>query len=154
MSDQPTRPSRLNPWSRKKDEAQDQQRSGQNRQPATPGGGMDPRQRNVTIAWVVGGLLVFALIQSLVGGDSQSIEFSRFLDLADDGRVVEVNISETSVSGVFESDNADGGRQEFSTTLPVNYESNALVDDLRANDVEVTATQPSPWFGLLSFFLP
>ncbi len=115
---------------------------------------MDPRQRNVTIAWVIGGLLVFALIQGLVGDDSQSIEFSRFLDLADDGRVVEVNISETSVSGVFESESADGGRQEFSTTLPVNYESNALVDDLRANDVEVTATQPSPWFGLLSFFLP
>jgi len=115
---------------------------------------MDPRQRNITIAWVIGGLVVFALIQSLVGGDSQSIEFSRFLDLADDGRVVEVNISETSVSGVFESDNAEGGRQEFSTTLPVNYESNALVDDLRANDVKVTATQPSPWFGLLSFFLP
>lgn len=115
---------------------------------------MDPRQRNITIAWVIGGLIVFALIQGLVGDDSQSIEFSRFLDLADDGRVVEVNISETSVSGAFESDNAEGGRQEFSTTLPVNYESNALVDDLRANDVKVTATQPSPWFGLLSFFLP
>ena len=154
MSDQPTSPSRRNPWSRKKDENQEQHPSGPNRPPATPGGGMDPRQRNITIAWVIGGLIVFALIQGLFGGDSQSIEFSRFLDLADDGRVVEVNISETSVSGVFESDNAEGGRQEFSTTLPVNYESNALVDDLRANDVKVTATQPSPWFGLLSFFLP
>ncbi len=112
---------------------------------------MDPRQRNVTIAWVIGGLLIFTLIQTFTAGESESIEFSRFLDLAEEGAVTEVNISETSVSGSFE---ADEGEREFSTTLPVNYESNALVDELRANDVEVTATQASPWLGLLSFFLP
>jgi cell division protease FtsH len=152
MTDKPTRPNRLNPWPRKGDARNETKHDGK---PA-PGRpqqqeGMDPRQRNITIAWVIGGLLLFFVIQTLTAGQSEEIEFGRFLDLADEGQVNEVNISETTVSGVLEGDD---GEREFSATLPVNYESNALVDDLRANEVRVTATQPSPWFGLLSFFLP
>ena len=152
MTDKRTRPNRLNPWPRKGDARNETKRDGK------PGSGrpqqqegMDPRQRNITIAWVIGGLLLFFVIQTLTAGQSEEIEFGRFLDLADEGQVNEVNISETTVSGVLEGDD---GEREFSATLPVNYESNALVDDLRANEVRVTATQPSPWFGLLSFFLP
>src|SRR5680860_586185 len=112
MSDEQTRPNRRNPWQRK-----DEPKQGPQRPPTE--GGMDPRQRNITIAWVIGGLILFALTQTFTGGQSESIEFSRFLDLADEGQVTEVNISETSVSGRFDSDE---GEQEFSTTLPVNYE--------------------------------
>jgi len=152
MTDKPTRPNRLNPWPRKGDARNETKHDGK---PASgrpqQQEGMDPRQRNITIAWVIGGLLLFFVIQTLTAGQSEEIEFGRFLDLTDEGQVTEVNISETTVSGVLEG---DGGEREFSATLPVNYESNALVDDLRANEVRVTATQPSPWFGLLSFFLP
>jgi len=152
MTHKPTRPNRLNPWPRKGDARNETKHDGK---PASgrpqQQEGMDPRQRNITIAWVIGGLLLFFVIQTLSAGQSEEIEFGRFLDLTDEGQVTEVNISETTVSGVLEG---DGGEREFSATLPVNYESNALVDDLRANEVRVTATQPSPWFGLLSFFLP
>ena len=152
MTDKPTRPNRLNPWPRKGDARNETKHDGK---PASgrpqQQEGMDPRQRNITIAWVIGGLLLFFVIQTLTAGQSEEIEFGRFLDLADEGQVSEVNISETTVSGLLEGDD---GEREFSATLPVNYESNALVDDLRANEVRVTATQPSPWFGLLSFFLP
>ena len=152
MTDKPTRPNRLNPWPRKGDARNETKHDGK---PASgrpqQQEGMDPRQRNITIAWVIGGLLLFFVIQTLTAGQSEEIEFGRFLDLTDEGQVTEVNISETTVSGVLEGDD---GEREFSATLPVNYESNALVDDLRANEVRVTATQPSPWFGLLSFFLP
>ena len=113
---------------------------------------MDPRQRNITIAWVIGGLILFAVFQTLVGAPSQEIDFSRFRQLVRDGRVSEANISEQSITGAFES--GDQGEQEFTTTIPPNFETNELVDDLEENDVRVTATQPSPWIGVLSFILP
>ncbi|MGH2735978.1 MAG: ATP-dependent zinc metalloprotease FtsH [Actinomycetota bacterium] len=122
------------------------------RPPGTP----DPseRQRNVTIAWIIGGVIVFFLIQTFTASSSQDITFSRFLDLVEEGSVTEVNISESSVSGQFSREEGGDEEQEFSTTLPVNFESNQLVETLRSNDVEVTATQPSPWIGLLGYILP
>jgi cell division protease FtsH len=113
---------------------------------------MRERQRNITIAWIVGGFILILVVQALVGGRDQGIEFGRFLDLVENGQVTEVNISETSVSGTFTEEG--GGEQEFSTTLPVNYDSTKLVADLRDNGTSVTATQPSPWLGILSFILP
>ena len=146
MSDQKSRP-RRNPWQRKEDPKQ-----GPNRPPpAAGGGGMDPRQRNITIAWVIGGLILFTLLQTFMGGQQQEIGFPRFLDLVGEGRVAEVNISETSATGTFE---ADDGEREFTATMPTNYETNELVDDQRENGVDATFTQPSPWFGVLSFMLP
>jgi len=145
MSDQKSQPSRRNPWQRKEDPKQ-----GSNR-PPTPTGGMEPRQRNITIAWVIGGLILFTVIQTFVGGQTEEIKLGRFLDLVEEGRVTEVNISESAATGTLESDD---GEQEFSATLPVNYDTTELVDRLREADVQVTATQPSPWFGLLSFMLP
>lgn len=120
------------------------------------GGEPDPkRQRNITIAWVIGGVLLFAVIQMFSGGRQEELEFSPFLDLVEEGKVTEANITETSVEGVYTSgDGEDGGGQPFTTTIPVNYETNELVGILRENDVEVSASQPSPWLGLLSFFFP
>jgi cell division protease FtsH len=143
MSDQKQEPNRRNPWQRK-----DDPKPGPNRPPP---GGMDKRQRNITIAWVIGGLILFTLIQTFTAGSQQEVGFPRFLDLVGEGRVTEVNISETAATGTFESDN---GEQDFTATLPTNYETNELVDDLRENGVNATFTQPSPWIGLLSFMLP
>jgi cell division protease FtsH len=143
MTDQKQEPNRRNPWQRK-----DDPKPGPNRPPP---GGMDKRQRNITIAWVIGGLILFTLIQTFTAGSQQEIGFPRFLDLVGEGRVAEVNISETAATGTFESDN---GEQDFTATLPTNYETNELVDDLRENGVNATFTQPSPWIGLLSFMLP
>ena len=121
---------------------------------APPGGPDLKRQRNITIAWVVAGILLFALIQTFSGNRSEELEFSPFLDLVEEGRVTEANITETSVEGVYTSDGEDGTEQPFVTTIPVNYETNQLVDLLRSNGVEVSASQPSPWFGLVTFFFP
>jgi cell division protease FtsH len=148
MSDEQTRPGRRGSWLRRDE---NEKESRQTPRPPEGPGRMDPRQRNVTIAWVVGGLILFALIQTFTSDGSEQIGIGRFLELAEEGRVSEVNISETSVSGTFDSDE---GEQEFNATIPTNYETNQLVDDLREDGVQVTATQPSPWFGLLSFLLP
>jgi cell division protease FtsH len=116
----------------------------------------DPtRQRNITIAWVVAGILLFAVVQMFSEGARDEIEFSRLLELVEDGQVTQANITETSVEGLYTSGEGEqGGEQPFTTTIPVNYETNELVELLRENDVEVSASQPSPWLGLLSFFFP
>jgi cell division protease FtsH len=106
----------------------------------------DNAQRNRGLMWAGIGLLVFLVAQSFIGTGGETIEFSRFLELVDRGRVSEVNISETGVSGTYGS-----GQEEtkFETTLPPNFETNQLVQELRDNNVAVTASQPS---ALTSFF--
>jgi cell division protease FtsH len=106
----------------------------------------DNAQRNRGLMWAGIGLIVFLVAQSFIGTGRESIPFSRFLELVDRGRVSEVNISETGVSGSFRSGEAE---TDFETTLPPNFETNQLVRELRDNDVAVTASQPS---ALTSFF--
>ncbi len=98
-------------------------------------------------------LLAFFLAQSLfLGSEREAIDFSRFLELVDEGRVTEAQISTSDVTGKFERDGGDP--VEFSATIPPNYETNQLVDQLRDQDVDTSGTQPSPWTGLLISFLP
>ncbi|MGH2693677.1 MAG: ATP-dependent zinc metalloprotease FtsH [Actinomycetota bacterium] len=110
-------------------------------------------ERWVTVGWVVGALLLLFVFQTLTGPQVERLEFSRFLDLMERGRIVEANISETSVSGTFQP--SDGDQQRFSTTLPPNFESNRLVDRLRAEGANVSGEQPSPWGAFFfSWVLP
>ena len=116
-----------------------------------------PENRWKGLGWLAGALIAFLVVQALFfpGTGSEEVSFSRFLNLVDDGRVTEANISSGDVTGTFEP--ASGSEEDataFVTTIPPNYETNQLVDILREQDVEVTATQPSPWAGLLLSLLP
>ncbi|MDQ3877113.1 MAG: ATP-dependent zinc metalloprotease FtsH [Actinomycetota bacterium] len=116
--------------------------------------GDDPnanRQRWITAAWVIGGIILVFLIQGLFNS-TESITFSRFQNLVDNKQVTEVNITQTSVTGIYVT---GSDKHNFSTTIPPNFQTNSLVNQLRANDVAVSGTQPSPWSGLfISFILP
>ena len=109
--------------------------------------GAPENQRRTTIMWVLIALAAVLIVQPFVSDGAEEITFSRFLQLVDNGRVNEVNIAETSVSGRFSS--GENEETSFETTSPPNYESNQLVDQLTRAGVEITATQPSPWEGLL-----
>jgi cell division protease FtsH len=125
----------------------DSRERGRDSRPQAGGRGPDDSlQRNRGLIWAGVALVAFLVAQSFIGTGRESIPFSRFLELVDRGRVSEVNISETGVSGTFR---AGEDETDFETTLPPNFETNQLVRELRDNDVAVTASQPS---ALTSFF--
>ncbi|HEU4480242.1 MAG TPA: ATP-dependent zinc metalloprotease FtsH [Actinomycetota bacterium] len=124
--------------------------------PAGPAGQGTPSQppwwNNVGFALAV--LVVFLLFQGIfLGSDRQTVEFSRFLTLLDEGRITEASVGSGAVTGEYERE--DGGESEaFTTTLPPNYETNDLIATLREQDVKFTGEQPNPWVGVLISFLP
>jgi cell division protease FtsH len=125
----------------------DSRERGRDSRPQARGQGPDDNaQRNRGLIWAGIALVAFLVIQSFFGTGRETIPFSRFLELVEGGRVSEVNISETGVSGTFRTGDQ---RTDFETTLPPNFETNQLVRQLRDKDVAVTASQPS---ALTSFF--
>jgi cell division protease FtsH len=99
----------------------------------------------------------FAVVQILlaVGGASREIDYSRFLQLAEQGRVVRVAISSEQMTGVYRE-----GRKQvpFVTTRPPEADDRELVPLLRREGVDFTGSQPSPVGkligGLVSWLLP
>ncbi|HEX3325710.1 MAG TPA: ATP-dependent zinc metalloprotease FtsH, partial [Actinomycetota bacterium] len=120
----------------------------------TSGSSAPDQQRWVTAAWVVGALILILVFQStLLGGGVQALPFSSkaasppgFLQLVDKGAVTDANVSQTAVTGTYTS---GSDTHKFSTTLPPNFQTNSLVRTLKANGVEVSASQPSVWSGFL-----
>ncbi|HUP33221.1 MAG TPA: ATP-dependent zinc metalloprotease FtsH [Gaiellaceae bacterium] len=116
--------------------------------------------RRPTIAWrILLPVLVFALAALLFGrltGEpaKSEIPYSRFLDLVGAGRVVEAEIGEESIRGVYR----DGERVEFTTTRPPGVDEQELLRELRAHDVEFTGSRPGgagPFLrSLLAWLLP
>jgi cell division protease FtsH len=106
------------------------------------------RQRWVSIAWVVGGLLLILFVQNALVEGPQQIPLSRFLDLVEQGRITEADMGTGQVTGTF---TVGGDERTFVTTLPPDFQVNGLVKQLRGQGREVTieATQPSP---LAEFF--
>lgn len=105
------------------------------------------RQRWGPVLWVLAAIALISVLQGTLLRGPSDLAFSRFLDLVEQGRVEEANIAETSARGTFTT--SEGEERSFVSTLPPGFETNQLVEKLRANDVEVTATQPSPWASLL-----
>jgi cell division protease FtsH len=107
------------------------------------------RQRWVSAAWIVGGLLLFFFVQSALVEGPQQVPLSRFLDLVQDGRIREADIGTGRITGTFRG--SDGKDNNFVTTLPPEFQVNGLVKQLRSQgkDVTISATQPSP---LAEFF--
>ena len=128
-------------------------RLGDSSAPKKSGSRLPENQRRSTVMWVLLALAAILIVQPFVSDGAEQISFSRFLQLVDDGRVTEVNIAETSVSGKFS--NNEEQETSFETTSPPNFESNQLVSQLREAEVEITATQPSAWEGFFfGFGLP
>jgi len=119
-------------------------RRGEQRQTGPPGG-PDPRQRAITIAWILGAVLLFFLFQNPLTSGPERISFSRVLTLVERGDVDEVTISETSVSGTLSREGED--QQEFVSTLPPNYETNQLIKVLDREGVDYSGEQQSLWTG-------
>ncbi|HEX2050278.1 MAG TPA: ATP-dependent zinc metalloprotease FtsH [Actinomycetota bacterium] len=107
---------------------------------AGTGGGMPDRQRTIVLALVGVGLLLLVTTQGSLLSPRESIDFSRFLALAERGRVSEADISQTSVEGTYSS---GGEEQPFTTELPPNFETNSLVRLLREQGTDFSGTQPS-----------
>ena len=115
-----------------------------------------PESRWKGLGWLAASLVAFLVVQALFfpGSSDEEISFSRFLNLVNDGKVTEANISSGDVEGAFQSGSGEDAGTDFIATIPPNYETNQLVDLLLDQGVDVTATQPSPWSGLLVSFLP
>ncbi|HYP24298.1 MAG TPA: ATP-dependent metallopeptidase FtsH/Yme1/Tma family protein, partial [Actinomycetota bacterium] len=90
-------------------------------------GGPD-QQRWMTVAWIVGGLVLVMLFQSVFGPQTEEISFTRLFELAEDGKIAEASVSETSVSGTIEERGEDP--RQLTTTIPPNYVANAIVGRL------------------------
>ena len=105
----------------------------------------DPGQRRTTLTWIIGALLLLLVFQTTLAPRPQELRFSRFLELVDEGRVREVDISDTTVTGTFESGDDE---VRFVSTITPNFEVNALIRRLQRNDVDFSGSQPSPWSGL------
>src|SRR5918992_314034 len=120
-------------------------RRGEKRQPGGAPGASDPRQRDITVAWILGAILLFLLFQNPLSGGPERVSFSRVLNLVERGDVSEVTISETSVSGTFTQE--EEGETEFVATLPPNYETNQLIKVLEREGVDYSGEQQSLWTG-------
>src|SRR5918992_453704 len=120
-------------------------RRGEKRQPGGAPGASDPRQRDITVAWILGAILLFLLFQNPLSGGPERVSFSRVLNLVERGDIDEVTISETSVSGTFTQE--EEGETEFVATLPPNYETNQLIKILEREGVDYSGEQQSLWTG-------
>jgi len=108
-------------------------------------------RRRVIAGVAVAALFLFVVFQGTLFGSTQELEFGRFLELVDEGQVQAADISQTSIDGTFTSED---GETDFTATIPYNFETNKLVDQLRDGGVDVSATQPSAFSGLLFSLLP
>jgi cell division protease FtsH len=115
-------------------------------------GGGDRRRWRFTLAYVALGLFALILLQNLFVTPPKDLLYSQFLDEVAAGRVAEVQISETGVSGTYRDDPEGPG---FTTTRPPDVDPDELVEVLQANDVEFTGQVPSPLSDFLfSWILP
>ena len=109
-------------------------------------GPFGPKQRRTTLTWIALALLVFFLAQTALFPGPQAVPFSRFLDLVEEDRVTEVDISTTSVDGIYKTGEET---TTFTSTIAPNYEINELVTQLQEKGVSFTGSQPSPWASFL-----
>jgi cell division protease FtsH len=116
------------------------------------GGGGNRRRWQFTLGYVLLGVLVLFLLQSLFVPQPRDLDYSEFLRQVEQGQVERVAISETEVAGEFRGDEGGAG---FSTVRPPGIDEQELLDLLRENDVEFSGRQPSALSNFLfSWILP
>jgi cell division protease FtsH len=119
--------------------------------PPTP----DPaKQRWTAAGWILTSLLLFFLLQGGLEGGARELSLSALIERAEAGEIEKVTISETSVEGTLTGDDGD---EAFTATLPQNYDTEKLFNQLNDQGVEVSGKQPSAFssllFSLVPFFL-
>jgi cell division protease FtsH len=114
----------------------------------------DPaRQRWTMATWILASLVLFYLLQGGgLGGSPQELSLSDLLERVEAGEVSEATISGTSVEGTLEGEGEE--TTEFTTTLPVNYDTTKLFRRLDEAGVDVSGAQPSALSGLLLSLVP
>jgi cell division protease FtsH len=131
-----------------------QKRLAPNKPGTGPGSGPGPFEGNrrwISLAWIVGGLLLLLYALNSVAASSEEVPLSRLLDLVDQGQVKEATIGTGSVTGTYTS-----GKEErrFTTTLPPDFQTNQLVGRLTKQGVTLTGSQPGLLTQLLVSFVP
>jgi cell division protease FtsH len=116
------------------------------------GGGGDGSGRSrwrYLMVYVLIGIFLLFLFRGAFQPQVTTVPLSTFLADLEANRVAEVTIASDSIQW-----EVKGGTLRHAT-LPVNYETNALVDELAEKGIETTAEQPSALAGiLLNILLP
>jgi len=104
------------------------------------------------IFWVVLAclaVLLFTVLRTNSGRQTQEITFTQFLDFVSQGRVRKVTIAGTEVRGQFKDD-----KQELHTNVPLNYPD--LYKELREKNVDVTIKEASSgsWISIAVNAIP
>jgi cell division protease FtsH len=114
-------------------------------------GGGNRRRWQFTLGYVLLGVLVLFLLQSLFVPQPRQVDYSQFLSWLEQGQVQRVEISETGVAGQLRGE--DG--QVFETVRPPGVDEQELLTLLQQNDVDFTGQQPSALTSFLfSWILP
>ncbi len=115
------------------------------------GGGDGRRRWRFTLGYILLGVILLFVVQSALVPQPEEIEYSTFLNLVEQGRVEEVAISETRVTGRERGDQGPG----FVATRVPGVEDAELQTLLRENGVRFTGEQPSAFSNFLfSWILP
>jgi cell division protease FtsH len=97
------------------------------------------RKWRFSLVYVLIGLLLLVLLQSVLLPQPDQIPYSTFLDRVTQGQVKEALISETTITGELRGE----GNPQFTTTRPPAVDEEALYQLLEENDVTWDGSQPS-----------
>jgi cell division protease FtsH len=116
------------------------------------GGGSGNRRRwQFTLGYILLGVLVLVLLQSLFVPQPRPVDYSQFLTWVEQGRVERAEISETGVTGQLRG--SDG--VVFETVRPPGVDEQELLTLLQEHDVDFTGQQPSALTSfLVSWIIP
>jgi cell division protease FtsH len=108
----------------------------------------NPRFR---LSILVGLLLLFFVISRLmVSAGAETLAYSEFLTLVEEGQVVDAAIGETQIDGTYTK---DGEETDFTTVRPPGVDDQELISTLQENGVEFTGSRPSGLSNFVTNFL-
>ena len=100
---------------------------------------MDRRLRT-WLVWIGLALVAFWVITAVQSAGQTSVDYSRFVSLVEEGKVVgPLEISDTNITGTYD----ENGQHEFVTQRLPNQEDQALIDFLEQNDADYKFQPPN-----------